>query len=144
MKIVLSHLKNNKSADHHGLTYELFKPGMIADDLFKSLLILSNEVKSQQNVSDFLNVTDITSFYKNKGDRKCLENDRGIFGVSKVRSIIDMLAYNNYYKIVDENMTDSNLGARVNKSINDNLFVVYAIQNEALKKNKCVDLHFMD
>jgi hypothetical protein len=34
--------------------------------------------------------------------------------------------------------------ARVNRSINDNLFVVYAIQNEALKKNKCVDLHFMD
>ena len=58
LKIVLSNLKNNKSADHHGLTYELFKPGMIADDLFKSLLILSNEVKSQQNVSDFLNVTD--------------------------------------------------------------------------------------
>ena len=46
LKIVLSHLKNNKSADHHGLTYELFKPGMVADDLFKSLLILSNEVKS--------------------------------------------------------------------------------------------------
>ena len=71
LKTVLSKLKNNKSADHHGLTYELFKPVMIGDDLFKSLLILSNEVKSQQNIPDFLKFTDITSFYKNKGDRKC-------------------------------------------------------------------------
>ena len=61
-----------------------------------------------------------------------------------MRSIVDRLASNEYYKIVDKNMTDSNVGARVNRSINDNLFVVYAIQNEALKKNKCVDLHFMD
>ena len=141
---MLKKLQNSKSGDHYGLIYELFKPDVIGKDLFKSLLLLCNEVKRQQLVPEFLQFTDITSIFKNKGDRRNLDNDRGIFSVSKVRSIIDRLAYNGYYKTVDLNMTDSNVGARENRSIADNLFVVYAIQNEAMKKKICVDLHFMD
>ena len=41
-------------------------------------------------------------------------------------------------------MSDSNAGARGNRNICDNLFVVYAIRNEALRKNISVDLHLMD
>ena len=117
---------------------------MIGRDLFTSLLLLCNEVKSQQKIPQFLKYTDITSFYKQKGDRRSLENNREIFGVMKVRSILDELSYNDYYEIVDSNMSDSNVGARANRNISDNLFVVYAIRNEALKKNKSVDLHLMD
>ena len=62
----------------------------------------------------------------------------------KVRSIIDKLAYNDYYETVDSNMSDSNAGARANRSTCDNLFVVYAIRNEAIRKNISVDLHLMD
>ena len=58
----------------------------------------------------------------------------------KVRSIIDKLAYNDYYEEVNKNMSDSNTGARGNRNICDNLFVVYEIKNEALKKNISVDL----
>ena len=126
------------------MVYELFKPGVIGKDLFNSLLMLCNEVKIQQKIPRFLKYTDITSFYKSKGDRRSLENDRGVFGVMKIRSIIDKLAYNDYYSVVDENMSDSNTGGRVNRNISDNLFVVYAIRNEALKKNLSVDLHLMD
>ena len=61
--------------------------------------------------------TDITSFYKQKGDRRNLENDRGIFGVMKLRSILDKLCYNDYYKIVDSNMSDSNVGGHANRNI---------------------------
>ena len=88
--------------------------------------------------------TDINSFSKQKGDRKSLENDRGIFGVMKLRYILVKLSYNDYYKIVDSNMSDSNVGGRSNRNISDNLFVVYAIRNEALKKDISVDLHLMD
>ena len=91
---VVSNLKNNKSCDHFGMVYELFKPGVIGKDLFNSLLMLCNEVKIQQKIPRFLKYTDITSFYKSKGDRRSLENDRGFFGVMKVRSIIDRLVYN--------------------------------------------------
>ena len=141
---VLKSLKNNKSGDHYGMVYELFKPGIIGNDLQKSLLILCNEVKKQQKIPVFLKYTDITSFYKNKGDRRSLENDRGIFGVMKIRSILDKLSYNDYYDKVDRNMSDSNVGARRNRNISDNLFVVYAIRNEAIQKKICVDVHLMD
>ena len=76
---VLRKLQNNKSGDHFGLIYELFKPGAIGKDLFKSLLVLSNAIKSQQKIPEFLQYTDITSIFKNKGDRRSLDNDRGIF-----------------------------------------------------------------
>ena len=141
---VLKCLKNNKSSDHYGMVYELFKPGVIGNDLFVSLLMLCNQVKDQQKIPQFLKYTDITSFYKSKGDRRSLENDRGIFGVMKIRSILDKLCYNDYYQMVDQNMSDSNAGARANRNISDNLFIVYAIINEALKKNISVDLHLMD
>jgi len=41
-------------------------------------------------------------------------------------------------------MSDSNVGARKNRNITDNIFVLYAVRNEAIQKNKCIDLHFMD
>ena len=106
---VLKSLKNNKSADHFGMVYELFKPGLIGKDLLQSLLILCNEIKNQQKIPKFLKYTDITSFYKSKGDRRSLENDRGVFSAMKVRSVIDRLAYNDYYQIVDQKMSDSNV-----------------------------------
>ena len=61
----------------------------------------------------------------------------------KLRSILDKLSYNDYYKI-DINTSDSNVGGHSNINISDNLFVVYAIRNEALKKDISVDLHLMD
>ena len=141
---VLKSLKTGKSGDHFGLIYEIFKPETINDDLLKSLEILCNSIKQQLKIPKFITVTDITSFYKNKGDRNDLENDRGIFGVGKVRSIIEKLVYSDIYDVVDSNMSDSNVGARKNRSIRDNLFVLYAVRNEAVVKNKPVDLHFMD
>ena len=144
LNTVLKILKNNKSGNHWGMVYELFKPGVIGADLFQSLLMLCNQVKNQQKIPEFLKFTDITSFYKSKGDRSDLENDRRVFSVVKARSIIEKLAYNDYYSIVDTNMSDSNTGARRNRNIADNLFVVYAIRNEAFKKNLCIDFHFMD
>ena len=80
--------------------------------MFSSLLLLCNKVKSQLLIPKFIEYTDITSIYKNKGSRFDLENDRGIFGVGKVRSIMEKLLYNDIYEPVDDNMSDSNVGAR--------------------------------
>jgi hypothetical protein len=102
---VLKSLKSDKSTDHFGLIYEIFKPDVINDDMFNSLLTLCNKVKSQLLIPKFLEYTDITSIYKNKGDRYDLENDRGIFGVGKIRSIIEKLAYNDSYEKVDSKIS---------------------------------------
>ena len=79
---------------------------MIGSDLFSSLLMLCNKVKSELLIPDFVTFTDITSIYKNKGEKSDLDNDRGIFGVSKVRSIIDKLVYNDTYDEIDDSMSE--------------------------------------
>ena len=57
---------------------------------------------------------------------------------------MDKLCYNDYYDVVNSNMSDSNVGAGGNRNIYDNLFAVYAIRNEAITKNISIDLLLMD
>ena len=52
--------------------------------------------------------SDITSIYKKKGSRLDMDNDRGIFGLSIFKKIIDKLIYIEKYPLLDANMTDSN------------------------------------
>ena len=141
---VLKGLKKNKSADPHGLIYELFRPEFIGSDLFTSLLMFCNSVKEQLVIPNFLTFTDVTSIYKQKGDRSDLENDRGLFGVSKIRSIIEKLIYQDIYETIDETMSDSNVGGRKNRNIRDNLMVIYATINDAVKNKKEMDIQFYD
>ena len=141
---VLKGLKKNKSCDSQGLIYELFRPEIIGSDLFASLLMFCNNVKTQLTIPKFLTYTDITSIYKSKGEKNSLESDRGIFGVSKFRSIIEKLVYQDMYETIDESMSDSNVGGRRNRNIRDNLLVIYATINEAIKNNKSIDIQFYD
>ena len=62
----------------------------------------------------------ITSFYKNKGSRNYLENDRGNLEVGKERSILEKKIYNDISLVLERK-------------------AIIAIQ-----KNRCDDLHFMD
>ena len=62
----------------------------------------------------------------------------------KARSIIDNLIYNDYYDIIDNNMSDSNVGGRKDRNIRDNLFIVYGIINFALKEKMEVELNLYD
>ena len=141
---VLKNLKNNKSADFFGLIYELFKPGVIGTDLLTSLLMFCNKVKNELLIPDMLTVTSITSIYKNKGPKNDLDSDRGIFGACKVRSILDKLIYQDEYEKLDDNLSDSNAGGRKERNIRDNLFVIYAVINEAIKNKKAVEIQFYD
>ena len=54
---------------------------------------------------------------------------RGIFRVSVFRNILDRLIFNDEYKNIDKNLTDSNVGGRKGRGIRDNLFVINAITN---------------
>ena len=87
----LKSLKNNKARDEHGHIYELFKYG--GNSLKLSLLKLFNLVKRTQTYPSIFHQSNITSFWKRKGDRSDLENDRGVFNVTKIRSILDKLIY---------------------------------------------------
>ena len=84
---VLKSLKNGKARDPHGHIYEIFK--YAGKDLKVSLLKLFNLIKRKQKYPEILQPANISSFYKLKGDRSDLDNDRGVFNVVKVRSILD-------------------------------------------------------
>ena len=74
----------------------------------------------------------------------CDNNDRGIFNVSAVRSIIDKLIYNDIYEVVDDNMSDSNVGGRRGRNIRDNLFIINGVINYAIKENIDIDINLYD
>ena len=145
LEVVLNQLKKNKSRDPLGLSNELFKPQNSGKDLRKSILMLMNQIKTHQTVPDILKLCNITSLYKNKGSRKNFTNYRGIFRVTILRSILDKLIYNDEYEQIDQELSDSNVGARKNRNIRDNIFVINAIVNNVRKRNlKGIDVTVYD
>ena len=141
---VTKQLKTSKAADPKGLVSELFKPGVAGSDLFQSVLLLCNKVKDECQIPAFMEWTNISSIYKSKGVKTDLNNDRGVFNIITVRSIIDNLMYNDYYDLIDQNMSDSNVGGRRQRNIRDNLFIVYGVMNYALRENLEVDMGLYD
>ena len=132
-------LKNGKARDQHGMIFELFKPQFAGNDLLASLLIMFNEMKSNLFVPDFMKTMSITRFYKKRGNKADLSNDRGVFNLVKVRSVLDKLIYQDIYPDIDQAMSQSNIGARRGRNIWDHLFVIYSIINE-VKSDKKEDL----
>ena len=112
IKTVCKSLKNRKARDESGFTYELFKPSNAGADFYQSLTLMSQKIKSGLIIHDFLQLMSITSIYKNKGLKCELMNERGVFGVSKIRSILDRVTYSEVYPIVDSELSYSNVGGR--------------------------------
>ena len=101
-------------------------------------------MKEECEVPDFMKDVKITSIYKSKGSKADLTNKRGIFNVSKIRSIVDKLIYEEKYDTVDSNMSDANVGGRRGRSVSDNLFVVYSIVNHAINNDIELDVTSYD
>ena len=140
----LKTLKNNKARDEYQHTYELFKYG--GHSLKLSLLRFFNTVKTKQEYPSILQISNITSIWKRKGKKSDLENERGIFNVPKIRSILDKMIYNDIYETIDTNMSSSNIGARKNRNIRDHIFVIHAIINDVLnnKQSEDIDIQICD
>ena len=142
---VLKKLKSNKTRDPHGLINEIFKHGVIGEDLKLAMVNLFNDVKIHLKLPEKLQYANITTIWKKKGSRQDMENDRGIFVVSVLRMILDSLIYEDKYSDVDENMSNSNIGARKCRNIRDHLFVVYGIMNSVLNgEGDSIDIQIYD
>ena len=107
---------------------------------------LLNSVKLSQTYPTIFQPSNISSFWKKKGDKSDLDNDRGVFNVTKIRSILDKMVYNDVYETIDSSMSCSNIGARKNRNIRDHLFVINGILNEVIndKDHKPVDIQIYD
>ena len=141
---VLKHLKKDKSRDPEGWANELFKEETAGTDLVEAILKLMNLIKSKQEYPTILEKCNITSIHKKKSKRN-FENYRGIFRVQILRSILDRLMYNDSYYTVDSNLTDGNVGARKQRSVRDNIFVLGAITNSVTNGHSApIQIQVMD
>ena len=70
---------------------------------------------------------------------------RGVFRVTVLRSILDRLMYNDLYETIDHSLTDGNVGARKERNIRDNLFVLGAVINSVVNdKQEPIQVQVMD
>ena len=142
---VIKNLKNNKARDPNELVNEIFKSGVMGTSMKNALLHLLNEIKKEQIIPQIFKLANITSLYKKKGSRQCIDNDRGIFIVSILRMILDSLIYSDKFPLIDSNMSVSNIGARSQRNIRDHLFVVYAVINSVIHGDaKPIDIQIYD
>ena len=142
---VLKSMKNNKTKDPVGMINEVFKAGCIGSDLKKALVNMFNGSKANQLVPLFITLSNITSLFKNKGCRYDLNNDRGIFILTVLKKILDKLIYFDNYQDLDQNMSDSNIGARRKRNIKDHLLVIYGVINSVLRGGEnCIDIQIYD
>ena len=100
--------------------------------MFLSLLNMFNKIKENQQIPDFFQNMSITSLYKNKGIKSSFSNQRGIFNVSKIKSIMDKLLYDDVYPAIDKKLSNSNIGGRKGRNIRDHLFVIYGVINDVI------------
>ena len=141
---VLKSLKKQKSRDPYGLANDLFRPEVAGDDLKLALLKLVNKIKKDQKYPKCLELCNISSIWKCKGPKSSFESYRGIFRVTIFRSILDKLIYNDEYEQLDRSLTDSNVGARKNRNIRDNIFILNAVMNSLKGFEKAVDFQVYD
>jgi hypothetical protein len=130
VQIAIKNLNMGISQDPYGHPNEIFKSGVAGDGLLKAITILMNKLKTNPaEYPESLNLCNVTSLYKNKGDRNLFDSHRGVFRTTGMRNILDRLIYNDEYQTVDHNLTDCNVGSRRKRNIRDNLFVINAISN---------------
>ena len=129
---MLKFLKNNKYRDPFGLCNELFKENVAGDDLKIAILKLFNRIKSEQIFPEILQICDITPIYKLKGNKNDFDSYRGIFRVPIIRTILDRLIYYDQYEVIDQALSDSNVGARKKRNVRDNIFVLNAVTNSVI------------
>ena len=107
--------------------------------------MMMNPMKDEIRIPDVLKMVNVTILHK----RKCkiiLSNWRCIFVSNVLRTILMKMIHERTYKKVDNNMTDSQIGARKNKSVRNHLFVLNSIISDVMssKKKEPIDLNIMD
>ena len=124
-------MKSNKCRDPKGLINELLKPEVSGSDFKMSLLSLLNKTKEKLEIPKMMKHVNIALIPKpGKRNLKHIENHRGIFLIHKYRSLIMRMILDDKYDIIDNYMSDSNVGDRRERGIRDHLFIVNGVMHQ--------------
>ena len=145
MNKAIQSMKNKKCRDAQGLINELLKPGIAGRDFKTSLLLLLNKTKKHLKIPHMMKLVNIALIPKpGKRNLQDIENHRGIFLIHKYRSLLMKMILNDKYAIIDEFMSDSNVGGRRGRSIRDHLFIVNGIIHDHVKTNNPITFQILD
>ena len=146
LELILKHLKLGKARDHTGWVKDLLRSDVAGKYLKMSMLKLLNKMKFENYITDFIDLADVATIYKGKGEKCDLENDRGIFLVTIFRSILMRLMYMDTYNTVDSNMSDSQVRGRKGKNVRNHIRIVNGVIVDVLstKKNRPIDIQIFD
>ena len=97
--------------------------------------MLFNKLKKSNQIPKFFNYANITTVPK-KGSRLILSNERGIFRVSVIRSILMNLIYDSHYPEVDKKISECQMGGRRQKSSKNNIFIINGIIHDVMASKK--------
>ena len=128
-------LNTGKARDPKGLCAELFKLNVMGANLKLCLLTMLNNIKPEGIIPDIMKEAIITTIPKS-GSKFELKNERGIFKLSVLRIILLRLIYNRKYDIIDQNMSESNIGARKGKGCRNHIWVINGINHEVNSSKK--------
>ena len=103
---VIKSLKKRKAKDLLNLVNDIFMPEVVGCDLQLFLLKIANKVKQEQKFPELLKHTYVTSVYKGKGKKADIDNQRGLFSLVTIRTVIDKIIYQDEYDNIDKNLTD--------------------------------------
>ena len=133
---VLVSLKSGRCRDPQGYVNEIFKSG--GHDLKHSILKMLNLTKDRMEIPNSMKNVNIAMIPKpGKGASNSISNQRGIFILSIFRSILMKILLKDKYQMIDDYMSDSNVGGRKGRRIQDQLFVINGIVfDHARAKNK--------
>ena len=73
-----------------------------------------------------------------------ISNHRGVFLINKLRGLLMRMLLNDHYQIIDDFMSDSNIGGRKERGIRDHLFIVNGVIHEHFNSNKPVTFQILD
>ena len=79
---VLKHLKKQKSRDPLGLANDIFQTEVSGDDLKAAVEKMMNRIKLEQIFPQCLELCNISSLWKRKGNKNYFDFYRGIFRVT--------------------------------------------------------------
>ena len=106
---------------------------------------MANKLKPSGFISEFMKHATISNIPKT-GFKFVLNNQRGIFVLSAIRTLFMRLIYNTKSNIIDDNMSDSNVSGRKKRSSLNHIFIMNGIIHETInyKDNTPVMLQVYD
>ena len=117
--------KNKATVDSQGTSNKMLKKG--GKDLQESIKVLFTEINQKQEQPEKWEEMMVNSIYKNKGDKKDLENRRGLFITNNVSKIYDEVKMTRNSDKLDKGISKFQCGGTKERQIADHTMTLDAV-----------------